>query len=97
MTNWQEKADKSEKVLKTLVPKIRNLKAELKVYEHIFNFYDELRIRAQRHTTPVTVLPPSVSYKRPERRADNITTKAKALSYEDRKELIKALEGEIEI
>ena len=95
MTDWKTEELKAEKFCKIIAPIARDLRIELKVCETILAFWADKKLKAQRQTTPVTILPISATSKRPERIATNIVNKAKALSYNDRKELIKALEGEL--
>ena len=95
MTNWEIKAERAEKVCRAMAPKLKELKSELRVYELIFAFYAKMKFEAQRRIVPIKKLSPSATNNRPERIASNIVAKAKALPPDLRKELIKALEGEI--
>ena len=95
MTNWKLRDEKAKKVCELITPKIKELKNELKVYEVILAFYASIRIKSQRKFVPITIVPPSISKRRPENIASNIVAKAKALSPNSRRELIKALEGEL--
>ena len=95
MTNWEVKAERAEKVCRAMAPKLKELKSELGVYELIFAFYAKMKFEAQRRIVPIKKLTPSASNRRPERAATNTVAKARALSPDLRKELIKALEGEI--
>ena len=96
MTNWKLRDEKAKKICELLAPKIKEIKKELEVYEAILTFYANMRIKAQRKFVEVTIIPPTKSNRRAENAAKNILTKARALSPEDREELIKALEGEME-
>jgi len=96
MANYQAIIDKVDQTLIPLNSKIKQVRKELKLYEFLHALYVEVRVKAQRQITPVIVLPTSATSKRPENIARNIVAKAKALPYEERKQLIKALEGGLE-
>ena len=96
MNNWKLKDEKAKRICALLAPKVKELEEDLKAFKAILAFYTAMRIKAQRNFTEVTVIPPTKSSKRPENAAKNILAKAKALSPEDRKALIKAIEGKME-
>ena len=93
MTKWEFKLKDADRVLRTLAPKMRELRTQLAILEYVYTFNAKLKFECERHIVPIKILSPKASNKKPEQKADMIIRKAKALSSEDRKELLKALEG----
>jgi len=93
MTNWESKLKESDRVLRTLAPKMKALRIELKVLEYIYTFNAKLKFEAERHIVPIKIIPPRSTSNKPEQKAEVLLKRAKALSSEDKGELLKALQG----
>lgn len=93
MNNWESKLNDADRILRTLAPKMKALRTQLKIYEFVYTFNAKLKFECERHIVPVTVLSPKATNNKPEQKAETILKNAKVLSSREKKELIKALEG----
>ena len=93
MVDWQLKIDNADDRLRQLAPKIKELRAELKMYELIFTMYAKAKWEHEKHIVPIKKLLPKATNNKPEMKAETMLKKAKAMKSNERKELLKALEG----
>ena len=93
MTNWESKLKDADRVLRTLAPKMKALRIQLKMLEYIYTFNAKLKFECEMHIVPIKVISPKTTSNKPEQKAEVLLKKAKVLSSEDRNDLVKALQG----
>uniref|UniRef100_A0A6H2A3R3 Uncharacterized protein n=1 Tax=viral metagenome TaxID=1070528 RepID=A0A6H2A3R3_9ZZZZ len=92
-TNWTKFREIGMIGCKRIAPRVIELRTKMRYWDILFNIFQAMVIEADRHIVPITKVPASASISQSKQESKRLAEKFKALTPDEKRDLVKALEG----